>query len=134
MKKRDPHVVLGLDPGASPAAVKSAWRRLARANHPDLNAGDPAAARAATTRMVEINDAYERLRKALKAEIDEAAWASLNATVSRPFATPSSGRIAVKVINHYGDEVMHVYDVPEISQPSDAHRGRARPSRAKPAG
>lgn len=62
MKKRDPHIVLGLDPGASPAAVKAAWRRLARANHPDLNASDPVAARAATSRMVEINDAYERLR------------------------------------------------------------------------
>jgi hypothetical protein len=63
VKKRDPHTVLGLDPGASPAAVKAAWRRLARANHPDLNAGDPVAARSATSRMVEINDAYERLRQ-----------------------------------------------------------------------
>jgi hypothetical protein len=63
VKKRDPHVVLGLVPGASPAAVKAAWRRLARANHPDLNAGDHVAARAATSRMVEINDAYERLRQ-----------------------------------------------------------------------
>jgi len=62
VKKRDPHIVLGVDPDASPAAVKAAWRRLARANHPDLNAGDPAAARAATARMVEINAAYERLR------------------------------------------------------------------------
>ena len=49
-------------PDASPATVKAAWRRLARANHPDLNAGDPVAARAATARMVEINAAYERLR------------------------------------------------------------------------
>jgi hypothetical protein len=63
VKKRDPHLVLGVDPGASKAAVKAAWRRLARANHPDLNAGDPLAARAATSRMVEINDAYERLRE-----------------------------------------------------------------------
>jgi curved DNA-binding protein CbpA len=62
VKKRDPHIVLGVAPDASPAAVKAAWRRLARANHPDLNAGDPAAARAATARMVEINAAYERLR------------------------------------------------------------------------
>ena len=68
MKKRDPHAVLGLDPGAAPAAIKSAWRRLARANHPDLNASDPIAARAATARMVEINDAYERLRKGGTAE------------------------------------------------------------------
>jgi curved DNA-binding protein CbpA len=63
VKKREPHVVLGIEPGASAATVKSAWRRLARANHPDLNAGDPVAARAATARMVEINAAYERLRE-----------------------------------------------------------------------
>ncbi len=62
MKKRDPHIVLGVSLDASPAAVKAAWRRLARANHPDLNAGDQVAARAATARMVEINAAYERLR------------------------------------------------------------------------
>jgi adenine-specific DNA-methyltransferase len=54
---------------------------------------------------------YEKLRKALRAEIDEAAWASLYSTKSRPFAVPKTGRIAVKVINHYGDEVMKVYRV-----------------------
>jgi len=68
VKKRDPHVVLGLEPGASPSAVKAAWRRLARANHPDLSAGDPAAARAATARMVEINAAYEHLRDGNRAD------------------------------------------------------------------
>ncbi|MDB4873554.1 MAG: site-specific DNA-methyltransferase, partial [Gemmatimonadales bacterium] len=57
------------------------------------------------------NDPYERLKKALKAEIDEAAWESLYSTVSRPFPVPGSGKIAVKVINHYGDEVLQVYDV-----------------------
>ena len=54
---------------------------------------------------------YERLRKALKAEVDEAAWASLYKTVSRPFQKPETGKIAVKVINHYGDEVLKVYRV-----------------------
>ena len=39
------------------------------------------------------------------------AWASLNSTVSRPFPRPASGRIAVKVINHYGDEILKVYGV-----------------------
>jgi adenine-specific DNA-methyltransferase len=53
---------------------------------------------------------YEKLQRALKAEIDEAAWASLYSTVSRPFDPPSTGKIAVKVINHYGDEVLKVYD------------------------
>jgi adenine-specific DNA-methyltransferase len=47
----------------------------------------------------------------LKAEIDPEAWQSLNSDISVPFAKPSTGRIAVKVINHLGDEVMKVYRV-----------------------
>lgn len=54
-------------------------------------------------------DPYEQLKRALHAEIDEGVWSSLYSTVSRPFALPKTGRIAVKVINHYGDEVMKVY-------------------------
>jgi len=54
---------------------------------------------------------FERLKKALRAEISETAWASLHATKSRPFTAPERGKIAVKVINHYGDEVLKVYDV-----------------------
>jgi len=54
---------------------------------------------------------YEKLQRSLNSEIDETAWASLYATKSRPFARPTTGRIAVKVINHYGDEVLQVYDV-----------------------
>ncbi len=54
---------------------------------------------------------YEKLKRALRAEIDEAAWSSLYSTVSRPFDPPQSGKIAVKVINHYGDEVMKVFAV-----------------------
>ncbi len=54
---------------------------------------------------------YDKLKRALRAEIDEDAWASLYRTESRPFSVPSSGKIAVKVINHYGDEVMKVYEV-----------------------
>ena len=57
------------------------------------------------------NDPYARLKRALKAAIDEDAWASLYSTVSRPFARPDTGKIAVKVINDYGDEVMQVFDV-----------------------
>jgi len=56
-------------------------------------------------------DPYKRLKTALKAEIDPDAWASLNSTVSRPFPIPPEGRIAVKVINDYGDEVMKVFEV-----------------------
>lgn len=54
---------------------------------------------------------YKAIRTTLKANIDEDAWESLKRTVSRPFARPSSGRIAVKVINHLGDEVMKVFSV-----------------------
>ncbi|QFS89933.1 Modification methylase DpnIIB [Mycobacterium sp. THAF192] len=58
------------------------------------------------------NDPYKRLKTALKADIDEEAWQSLYQTVSRPFPPPSEGnRIAVKVINDYGDEVMKVFEV-----------------------
>ena len=57
------------------------------------------------------NDPYARIKRALKADIDEAAWQSLYSTRSRPFPQPSTGKIAVKVINHYGDEVLQVYDV-----------------------
>ena len=57
------------------------------------------------------NDPYKSLKTALRAEIDEAAWATLYREVSRPFDRPSSGRIAVKVINHFGDEVMKVFRV-----------------------
>jgi adenine-specific DNA-methyltransferase len=57
------------------------------------------------------NDPYKSLKTSLKAEIDQEAWESLNSDTSVPFAKPSTGRIAVKVINHLGDEVMKVYRV-----------------------
>lgn len=57
------------------------------------------------------DEPYDRLKRALKAEIDEAAWSALYCTRSRPFDPPKTGRIAVKVINHYGDEVLKVYKV-----------------------
>ena len=55
------------------------------------------------------NDPYRALKTTLKAEINEEAWATLNSDTSRPFGKPKSGRIAVKVINHLGDEVMKVF-------------------------
>ena len=57
------------------------------------------------------NDPYKALKTTLKAEIDADAWATLHSDVSRPFDRPASGRIAVKVINHLGDEVMKVFRV-----------------------
>jgi adenine-specific DNA-methyltransferase len=56
-------------------------------------------------------DPYDSLRRALKAEIDQAAWTELNSTESRPFTRPQSGKICVKVINHFGDEVQKVFSV-----------------------
>jgi len=58
------------------------------------------------------NDPYKSLKTTLKAEINEDAWATLHSDTSRPFDKPQSGRIAVKVINHLGDEVMKVFRVP----------------------
>ena len=57
------------------------------------------------------SDPYKALKTTLKAEIDAEAWATLNSDVSRPFEKPKTGRIAVKVINHLGDEVMKVFGV-----------------------
>jgi len=57
------------------------------------------------------NDPYKALKTTLKAEINEEAWATLHSDTSRPFDKPESGRIAVKVINHLGDEVMKVFRV-----------------------
>ena len=55
------------------------------------------------------DEPYEKLKRALRAEIDEAEWSKLYATRSQPFAAPKDGKIAVKVINHYGDEVLKVF-------------------------
>jgi adenine-specific DNA-methyltransferase len=57
------------------------------------------------------NDPYSALKTTLKAEVDPDAWATLKSDTSRPFSKPKSGRIAVKVINHLGDEVMKVFRV-----------------------
>jgi adenine-specific DNA-methyltransferase len=57
------------------------------------------------------SDPYKALKTTLKAKIDQEVWESLHRDVSRPFAKPASGRIAVKVINHLGDEVMKVFRV-----------------------
>jgi len=57
------------------------------------------------------NDPYKALKTTLKAEVDQDAWDSLNRVRSRPFARPKEGRVAVKVVNHLGDEVMKVLEV-----------------------
>lgn len=62
------------------------------------------------------NQPYDKLKRALKAEVDEDAWSQIYSTISRPFDPPKSkngkpGKIAIKVINHYGDEVLKVFEV-----------------------
>jgi adenine-specific DNA-methyltransferase len=56
-------------------------------------------------------DPYKRLKQALKADIDEDAWATLHRTESRPFPQPSTDKLAVKVINDYGDEVVKIFQI-----------------------
>ena len=58
------------------------------------------------------DEPYEKLKRALRAEVEESAWSALYSTRSTPFAFPKTGKIAVKVINHYGDEVLKVYELP----------------------
>ena len=58
------------------------------------------------------NDPYKSLKTTLRAEIDADAWATLHSDISRPFPAPETGHIAVKVVNHLGDEVMKVFRVP----------------------
>ena len=57
------------------------------------------------------DEPYDKLKRALRAEIDETAWSALYSTRSRPFDPPATGKIAIKVINHYGDEVLKVYEM-----------------------
>ena len=59
----------------------------------------------------DADKSYKDLKKALQAEIDKEVWEFLYDTKSQPFALPETGKIAVKVINHYGDEVLKVYDI-----------------------
>jgi curved DNA-binding protein CbpA len=61
--KREPHVVLGVEPTASATQIKAAWRKLARSHHPDLIGDDPEASRIATRQMAEINEAYAAMTR-----------------------------------------------------------------------
>lgn len=61
--------------------------------------------------FTDADEPYDKLKRALRTEVDEAAWSSLYSTTSCPFDPPKTGKIAIKVINHYGDEVLKVYGV-----------------------
>ena len=57
------------------------------------------------------NEPFDKLKRALRAEINESAWNDIYSTTSRPFLKPETGKIAIKVINHYGDEVLKVIPI-----------------------
>ncbi|MYC28422.1 MAG: site-specific DNA-methyltransferase [Nitrospira sp. SB0662_bin_26] len=57
------------------------------------------------------DEPYDNLKRTLRAEIDEDAWSSLYSTVSRPFEKPETGKFAIKVINHFGDEVLKIFAI-----------------------
>ena len=65
------------------------------------------------------DDPYEKLRRALRADISDEAWATVNSTVSRPFPRPRTGRVAAKVISHFGDEVLKVLDIERMALRSE---------------
>src|SRR6476469_7213282 len=88
MAKRDPYDVLEVDARATPTQIKAAWRRLARANHPDLTGDDPAASRVATRRMAEINEAYAALTRADRSS----RHGTTSATDGSPFGEPARRR------------------------------------------
>lgn len=54
---------------------------------------------------------YKALKKMLNNDIDAEEWEAAAGTLSHPFPRPYSNKIAVKVINHFGDEVMKIYDL-----------------------
>jgi curved DNA-binding protein CbpA len=90
MVDREPHVVLGVERGASQATIKAAWRRLARENHPDLTGADTGSVRAATRRMAQINAAYERLRKGPDAKRRRPGDGHATAETGGPSGDPGS--------------------------------------------
>ncbi len=59
----------------------------------------------------QLHEEWWRYRRERQKELDEEAWSALYSTKSYPFLQPATGKIAVKVINHYGDEVLKVYKV-----------------------
>ena len=99
MAKRDPYDVLGVEPGAPPAKVKAAWRRLARQHHPDLIGDDPEASRVATRKMAEINEAYAAISRGGAADRRPVAARSGGADV-RPGAGWGATRRAASAEAH----------------------------------
>ena len=72
----DPYQVLGVSPDASDEEIKRAYRRLAKKYHPDLNPGDPVAAK----KMQQVNAAYEQIKNPEKAQQGPGAQGSYGST------------------------------------------------------
>lgn len=147
MVRRDPHAVLGLAPGAGAAAVKAAWRKLAREHHPDL-AANAAERRAATRRMAEINAAYADLRARGAApgrgsragdaggggSADEHAREAFGAAADRPSGPPPPPRTRPVTARFDTSDVLHPRNATTTPR-GDGYRhhprGR-RPPQARP--
>jgi hypothetical protein len=93
-----------------PAGIGS-WTRRGSRQHASSRRGVDHLITPVSKPKKPANDPHNALKTTLKAEIEEEAWSSLYSDTSRPFEKPKSGRIAVKVINHLGDEVMKVLSV-----------------------
>lgn len=120
MPKREPHDILGVARGASQAAIKAAWRKLAREHHPDVAGKDASAARSATRRMAEINRAYEELRVGVPG-----AGSTTGSPGPRRSAGPPKARPARPVTGRV--------DTTDTFRPRNATTGpRARPSAPPP--
>ena len=92
---------------------------MARMN-PDLTMGDELLKKTGAGNLfmvfgepdiIILKEKDEKLKRVLRAHVDESAWSSLYSTKSRPFPRPKSGKIVIKVINHYGDEVLKVCEI-----------------------
>lgn len=89
--KREPHVVLGVEPASSAAQIKAAWRKLARQHHPDLTGDDPEASRIATRQMAEINEAYAAMTRPGYAEAHPVSGGGAAGTTFETGAAPRRG-------------------------------------------
>ena len=95
-------------PGKGSGSTSSPLLRRAAVHRPQT-----AATRSDRERRVTgADDPYDKLRRALRGESNDEAWATVNSTVSRPFPRTKTGKVALKVINHHGDEVMKVIPLP----------------------
>ena len=132
--KRDPHDVLNVQPGASPGAIKAAWRRLAREHHPDLTGDDPAASRVATRRMAEINDAYEALRREGSRPAGGGRSATATGTTDYGSGAPGAARRDGPPRPRPSRPVTGRVDTSETFRPRNTTTGRSRGPASPPVG